>query len=280
MHTWPKNKRIAVTVCVMLELWSEGNAPQYGPNTTSLKPGTVDHSRIAWSHYGATEGVWRFLRILERQKVPATFLPSGRVLELYPDAIRAIDKAGHTLAAHSYTQDTILSQLSAEEEHAVIKRCASLFEGVLGRRPEGWGSPVVSFTPHTNDFLVDEGFRWHVDVYDSDLPRVIDTKKGRIVSIPNSDYSDNRVLKGNPLDLFDVYREAFDYLYKNEPGSMLGLAFHCHTGGRPLIAAMLDKILGYIGQHEDVWFARHGDLAQWALDNDNRSTYAARQRGA
>lgn len=279
---WPNGKRLAVSISVMLELWSEGNAPQYGPNTSSLKPGTVDHSRIAWSHYGAKEGAWRLMRILERHGVPATFSPSGRVLELYPDLIRAIHGDGHTLAAHSYTQDSILSQMTPEQERAVIARCVSLFEDVTGARPEGWSSPVVSFTPHTAGILVEQGFRWHVDVYDADLPRIIDTGKGTIVGIPNSDFSDNRVLRGSPLDLFDAYRETFDYLYRHEPGAMLSLAFHGHTGGRPLISSMLDKVIGYFRQFPDVWFARHGELAQWAIDNDMRgqATYGTRFRNA
>jgi hypothetical protein len=44
-----------------------------------------------------------------------------------------------------------------------------------------------------------------------------------------------------------------------------------------MIAAQLDKILAHFRRHPDVWFARHGELAQWAFDNDVRApTYAAR----
>lgn len=267
---WPNGKRLAITVGVMLELWTEGKAPQYGPNTSSLKPGTLDHARIDWSHYGAREGVWRLKGILDRHDVPATFWPSGRVLELYPEAIRAIDRspAGHTLGGHSYTQDSILSQMSPEDERAVVKRCVDLFQGLLGRRPEGWSCPLVSYTPHTAGILAEQGFRWHVDIYDADLPRKVSTPHGVIVGIPNTNYSDNRVLHGSPLDLFETHRQTFDYLRENEPGAMMSLVFHCHTGGRPLVAAMLDKLLGYFKQFPDVWFARHGELAQWALDKD------------
>ena len=267
---WPKGKRIAIAISVMVELWSDGASPQYGPNTSSLKAGTVDHSRIAWASYGAREGAWRLMRILDHHSVPATFSPSGRVFELYPELIRAIHGSGHTLAAHSYTQDTILSQLSPEQERAVIQRCVSLYENVTGARPQGWSSPVVSYTPHTAELLAEHGFKWHVDLYDTDLPRIIRTGKGDIVGIPNSDFSDNRVLKSNPLDLFDAYKGTFDYLYRHEPGSLISLAFHGHTGGRPVIAAMLDKVIAYYRDHPDVWFVRHGELAQWAVDNGMR----------
>jgi hypothetical protein len=59
---------------------------------------------------------------------------------------------------------------------------------------------------------------------------------------------------------------------------MLVLGFHCHSGARPVVAPMLDKLLKHFKQFPDVWFARHGELAQWALDNDqsSRSTYPLR----
>jgi len=275
---WPNGKRIAILVQVMAELWPQGKAPQYGPNTTTLKPGTIDYSRIAWSHYGGTEGIWRMLRILDKHQVPGTFAPNARVLEMFPEAIKAVRASGHTLAGHAYTQDEILSQMTPDEQRAVIRRTVRLFEDLLGWRPEGWSSPVVSVTPDTAPILVEEGFRWHVDLYDSDLPRKIQTPKGVIVGMPSIDFSDNRVLRGSPLDLYDVYSEMFDYLYENEPGSMLVLGFHCHAGARPVVAPMLDKLLKYFKKFPDVWFARHGELAQWALDNDqsSRSTYPLR----
>jgi len=47
---------------------------------------------------------------------------------------------------------------------------------------------------------------------------------------------------------------------------MLPLAIHSHWGGRPLVAAMLQKILEYYGQYSDVWFARSSEIAQWMID--------------
>lgn len=275
---WPNGKRVAVTITVMVELWSEGNGPGYGPQTVPLKSGTIDHARIAWGSYGAKEGVWRLLRILNRWKVPATFGLSGRVLELYPDMVKAVRRLGHSFAAHSYTQDTNFAYMTPEEQRAVVRRCLSLFADVIGIAPEGWMSAGARFTPHTAGILAEERLLWHGDIIDADLPRKIQTDKGVIVGIPQSDFVDNRVLHGNPMTLFDVYKETFDYLYRQEPGGMLSLLFHSHNGGRPLYAAMLDKIIEYLFRFPDVWFARHGELAQWALDNDvqTQGNYASR----
>ena len=80
------------------------------------------------------------------------------------------------------------------------------------------------------------------------MPRKITTKSGSLIALPVSDFADNRVLRGSPLDFYDVYRETFDYLHEHEPMAMLPIAMHSHWGGRPLMAAMLQKILTHYSQ--------------------------------
>ena len=40
---------------------------------------------------------------------------------------------------------------------------------------------------------------------------------------------------------------------------------HAHFGGRPLMSAMLHELLRYMKNFPDVWFARHDEVARWAL---------------
>ena len=47
----------------------------------------------------------------------------------------------------------------------------------------------------------------------TDLPIRLDTKHGPIAAVPNSDFTDNRVLRSSPRDLWDVYKGTFDYLH-------------------------------------------------------------------
>ena len=83
--------------------------------------------------------------------------------------------------------------------------------------------------------------------------------------MPTSDFSDNRVMRASPRDLYDAHRGTFDYLRENEPIAMLVLVIHCQFGGRPLITAVMQEVLKYIAKSRDVWFARHEELARWAL---------------
>jgi peptidoglycan/xylan/chitin deacetylase (PgdA/CDA1 family) len=258
----PEGKRVAVCITVLLETWSEGNAPSYSVQTTALKPGTVNHAGISWAGYGGREGVWRILRTLERHALPATFFTNARCVEVFPEAVRAVTESGHDLAGHAYTQDGLLTYMDADEERATIHRSLDLLNSVARKPVTGWLSPVLAFTPRTAGLLAEAGLRWHSDVNDADVPRIVTTPAGPIVAIPNSDFTDNRVLRGSPRDYVDVYRHTLDYLREHEEGSFLAIALHCQFGGRPMMVAALDEILQYFTRCPDVWVARHDEVAQ------------------
>lgn len=275
--SWPNGKRIAVALTVMFETWADDTSPTYSVQATHLKPGSVDHAGHAWSTYGGRVGVWRTLATLNRWQMPATFFTNARCAELYPDAVRTIVTEGHELGGHAYTQDALLAYMGPEDQADTIHRSLGLLEEVGGARPTGWLSPVLAFTPETVGFLAAEGLSWHADVTYLDLPHCIETDHGTIAAVPNSDFTDNRVLRASPMDLVDVYRSTFDYLYEHEPMSLLALTLHCQFGGRPMVIAAFDQIMQHITAHDDVWLARHCELGQWALDNEvTEDTYRRR----
>ncbi len=262
---WPGNKKLTVMVTVMFEIWSEGKAPPYPPMTTSLKPGTPDLLGISWSQYGGKTGIWRFMRIFDETDVRATVCLNAKAAEVFPEAVTELNKRGHEIAGHSYTQDLVLPYLSAGEEKEVIQRCKRIIENAVGVAPVGWFSPVAAPTVHTADLLADEGFLWHGDYNDRDLPYVRETPHGKLVALAHSDFTDNRTLRSSPRDFYNVYKDTFDYLYEHEGPSLLNLTVHTHFGGRPMMSAMLYQLLHYMKGFPDVWFARHDEVARWTL---------------
>lgn len=265
---WPNNARMAVVMTCLLENWSEGKGPPFSVQTTSLRPGTPDRAAMTWGTYGGRAGVWRLLKILNENRIPATFVANARALELNPAAATQIVRSGHEIAGHSYAQDDLLAYLDPQQEKEIIQRCVRIIGDIAGTRPTGWLSPVLASTERTETILADEGFLWYGDYNHIDLPFVVPVGQKSIVALPHTDFADHRVLRQNPRDWFDVYKDTFDYLYANEPTSYLNITVHCHFGGRPLIAAHVDKILKYIRGFSDVWIVRHDELAQWILDND------------
>ena len=265
IQRWAHDSKLAVLITVMFETWAPGKAPSYSPMTSPLKEGTVDRLGISWAQYGGKTGIWRIMRTLDNLGLRATICVSGRAVELFPDAIRELSRKGHEIAGHSYTQDMIASYATVEEEREVIKKCSRIIEGAVGVKPVGWLSPRATPTQHTPDCLSEEGFLWHGDYNDTDLPYVVTTARGPLVAIPHSDFTDNRVLRASPRDFFQVYKDTFDFLYETEPVGMINFTVHAHFGGRPLMAAMLAKALQYMKGFSKVWFARHDEIARWVL---------------
>jgi allantoinase len=275
--SWPNGKRVAVAVTVMFETWSDGKAPPYSVQATALRPGSEDFAGKAWSTYGGRVGVWRILRTLDRWGIPATFFTNAAAAELYPDATKQIVKSGHELGGHAIYQDELLAYQTPDEQRLTIASSLDTLEEIGGQRPTGWLSPVLAFTPETVGLLAEAGLEWHADVTYIDLPHRVQTEHGVIAAVPNSDFTDNRVLKSNTKDLFDVHTETFDYQYEHEPMSLIALTLHCQFGGRPMVISMFDRILQHIAKHDDVWFARHSELGRWAMEADvEEHTYADR----
>lgn len=262
---WPKSKRLAIAINVDLEVWSEGKAPSYSVQTSSVDAGHVNHGGIAWSRYGGTSGVWLILGMLKRHGIPANFSINAACTELFPDAVKAIHAAGFEIAGHGYTQDQLLAHMTPDEERATIGKCLDALERATGVRPTGWVTPVHAHTEHTIGFLADQGVLWHNEAAHADVPHAISINGRRMVAIPGSDYTDNRVLKTAPHLLLETYKRTFDYLYANEPMSYLALSIHSQFGGRPLMIAVFDELITYFKSFPDVWIASHGQIARHVL---------------
>lgn len=265
-HRWPNENRIAIIVSVLLESWSEGKHPAYFPRTTPLKPGASDLSASRWAEYGGNEGIWRIASALGERGVPATVFCNALSAERYPDAVRHLARSGFDVAGHGYAQDQYLLDYPPQEQGALIRKSLDILERTSGARPQGWVTPVYGNDRHTTTLLVEEGVKWHCDALDYSLPRLEQTPAGPIVAIPWSEFVDNRVQRGNPRAYYEVYADTFDYLYTREHGALLHLAIHAHFGGRPLVTAMLHKILDHFERHAAVWFARHAEVARHAAE--------------
>ena len=121
--TWPNGSKIAVALTVMFETWPEGKWPPYAAQRWQPKPGALDHQSISFARYGGKAGIWRILNILDKAGMPATFCTNAHSVEVYPEAAAQVVKCGHDFAAHGYTQDAHLADMTAEQEQSTIRRC-------------------------------------------------------------------------------------------------------------------------------------------------------------
>jgi len=261
--TWPGGRKIAVLVSYMLETWSPGKWPGYFTRTSALKPGYIDIAGVEWSQYGGREGAWRIMSILDKHNAPGSMVLNGHSAEIYPELVKAAVERGQPLVAHGYLQDELLRYLEPAAEREVIRKSLDAIEKSAGRRPIAWASQMYGHTENTREILVQEKVQWTHDALDTSGPYRASTPHGSIMLFPWTDFVDNRVLRADPGGLFSAQKDAFDYLYRNESFGIVHIGLHSHVGGRPTMAAQLDKLLNYFKQHDDVWYTTSEDIVLW-----------------
>jgi peptidoglycan-N-acetylglucosamine deacetylase len=85
--------------------------------------------------------------------------------------------------------------------------------------------------------LVEIAANWYLD----DLPPMMFIEKS-----PNS--------HGfvNPRDIEEMWRDQFDWVYANMDYAVFAFTIHPDVSGRPQVLLMLERLIGYLNQHEGV----------------------------
>jgi peptidoglycan/xylan/chitin deacetylase (PgdA/CDA1 family) len=127
-------------------------------------------------HASVTQTLPRVLALLGEAGVRATFFVEGLNAELYPDALRSIDEAGHEVAFHGWQHERWADLDPAEERESFERGVTAL--DALGLRPVGFRPPGGELTPATPGLLREFGFE-----YCSPLGTLVEMRDG-IVLLP------------------------------------------------------------------------------------------------
>jgi peptidoglycan/xylan/chitin deacetylase (PgdA/CDA1 family) len=263
---WPKDRPLAVSVSVMLEGWEAPDAPGMGPMGNVLRPGTVDLQARSWADYGAKVGAWRLLDLLDQQETKAVFYTSGVVARQYPALPAAIVGRGHSVSAHGWSQGTLPAYLTAEQEAADIARCAAVIKETTRSAPAGWLSPRCTPSERTARLLAEQGFRFHAEMFDSDLPYRIETDSGSLVGVPFTMEVNDMPLyvrHGNEPDAFTrtLSRIVEGWPRLGSPFACLDITLHAHVFGRPYGALAFLDSLAVVKRSQHCWLTDHARLA-------------------
>jgi peptidoglycan/xylan/chitin deacetylase (PgdA/CDA1 family) len=276
-ENWPSGKRVAA----LLTFDTQGDVDATVPGFENKWVGyedRINYCDVTMRQYDVLEGVPRILRILDKYGVKATFPTCGLTCEWYPDLIKEIAAGGHEVAVHGFHHVPLL-QLDPDGERAEIERATEAVAAVIGEQPKGWRCPLYSITEHTLDFLRDFGYVWDSDFHDQDFPYVL-SKDGRtIVEIPagHDDWTLYLMLGpgtiqmgGTPYGTADgvlgTMKAEFDILYEesaDEP-RVFQFCMHPKITGRPFRAAVLDRLIAYLQEHDGMWFPTCAELAALA----------------
>jgi peptidoglycan/xylan/chitin deacetylase (PgdA/CDA1 family) len=271
---WPNGARIGIVFNIAYEAWSPGKAPPIGPMGNVLQPGYFDTNAHSWASYGAVRGIQRLLKIAAANGVRTSVMVSGVLAERFPDTVRAIRDGGHEIVAHSYGMDVIPVYLDEPAEIDNIRRNTRLLEKAAGVRPIGWISPRGTGSLATPRLLAAEGYRWHGDCNDDDLPAILEFANGprtrSIVAIPlTMDLNDlphsNRY--GGSAEAFVAKcRAAFEGAARADDAPfMLDVTAHTHVYGRPAGAWAFDACMKIANATEGVWVGTRAEAITHAL---------------
>lgn len=273
---WPNGRKIGIVFNIAYEAWSEGKAPGIGPMGNVLQPGYFDTNAHSWASYGATRGIQRLLRIAENNGVRTSVMVNGILAERRPDTVADVHGRGHEIVAHSYGMDVIPVYLDEVAERQNVRRTTHLIQQVTGERPVGWISPRGTGSLITPRVLAEEGYLWHGDCNDDDLPAVLEFEGDsggdapRIVAIPlTMDVNDlpHCIRYGNsPASLVEHFREVLEgALRADDAPFMLDVTAHTHVFGRPAGAWAYDAMMKIALGCSDAWIGTRREIADYAL---------------
>lgn len=280
---WPGGARVAVSLVFNYEEGAESSieAGDLRDEDVSIFGGwSSDPTRRSlmkesFFEYGSRVGVWRYLGMLAKYGVPATFMACGAALERNPDAAKAIARDGHEICAHGYRWRGTVG-MTPEQERAEIRATVQAIEQTAGVRPVGW-YVREGITENTRGILVDEGFLYDSNSYSDDLPYFVDAGSTDHLVVPYAgDTNDGRFWGSGSFatadEFFASMRDSLDFLATESDGvpRMLSVGVHLRIGGRPSVAIAVKRFIEYALARDDVWFATREQIATWWIDHAPR----------
>ena len=241
-------------------------------------------------------GVPRLLKLFERLQIKTTWFIPGHSIETFPEQMQAVAAAGHEIGAHGYSHENPIA-MTRQQEADVLDKSIELITQLAGKKPTGYVAPWWEFSNVTNELLIERGIRYDHSLMHHDFQpyrvRVGDqwTKidyskqarewmkplvRGRetdLIEIPANWYLDDLppmmfIKKApnshgfvNPRQIEEMWRDQFDWVYREYDYAIFPITIHPDVSGRPQVLLMLERLFEYIAGHKGVRFVRMEEMA-------------------
>ena len=224
--------------------------------------------------YGPLEGVPRILRLLEKYELPATFFIPGATCDHHAEVTERIAAAGHELGHHGYYHEAP-SQIDESQERAMIERGLDALERVAGVKPRGYRSPSWELSDQTLSLLQEYGFVYDASQLARDRPHWVNDgeRSTQIVEVPSAwelcdaahflfAYTPTYLAgMSAPSKVEEIWKGDFDGLYQEGDDACYVLTMHPEIMGRPHRMQLLERTINYILDHDGIWWATMGEIA-------------------
>ena len=251
---------------------------------------------ISRGMFAGEVGTPRLLKLFDKLSISTTWFIPGHSIETFPVESKMIVDAGHEVGLHGYSHENPIA-MTPEQEEAVLTKCIDLITTLTGKRPTGYVAPWWEFSHVTNELLLKNGIkydhrlmhrdfecyyvrvgdRWtkidYTQPADLWMKALVRGHETDLVEIPASWYLDDlppmMFIKNspnshgfvNPRDIEEMWRDQFDYVYREYDEAVFPITIHPDVSGRPQVLLMLERLTNYIRSHPGVEFRTFDQIA-------------------
>ena len=241
-------------------------------------------------------GSIRLLDMFDKYKLKTTWFIPGHSVETFPEQMKEVARRGHEIGMHGYSHENPIA-MTREQETAVLDRSLALITELAGKRPTGYVAPWWEFSPVTNELLLERGIKYDHSLMHNDFHpyyvRVGDSwtkidyskhpdhwmkplvrgKETPLVEIPANWYLDDLppmmfIKKSpnshgfvNPRDIEQMWRDQFDWVYREHDYAVFTMTIHPDVSGRPQVLLMHERLIEHINSHEGVDWCTFDQIA-------------------
>lgn len=257
---WPGAKKLAVYVALGLEDYRFGEG-----ESEDLLPGVAqpDLVNASWRDYGNRVGAFRLIDRLQRFGISPAILLNTALYDSAPDLLELARKVGAEIVGHGISNSDSLAGMDEADETRYLRAVADRIEREEGAPPLGWSSPWLTQTTRTPELLVDNGYRYLLDLRLDDRPVRLNTERGELLAMPYAlELNDSSSIVGRGVsasEFADMIIDEFDELLaaaRDEP-LVMSIVVHSFISGAPFRLRQLTRALEHIAHHgNEVWFTQ------------------------
>jgi peptidoglycan-N-acetylglucosamine deacetylase len=242
-------------------------------------------------------GTMRLLELFSRWGVKTSWFVPGHSIETFPEQMKRVAAAGHELGVHGYSHENPIA-LTPDQEEAILIKCIGLIEQLTGSKPRGYVAPWWELSSATAGLLLKHGFlydhsmfhddftpyyvrvgdRWtkidysqHPDTWMKPLQRGSETN---LIEMPASWYLDDLppmmfIKKApnshgfvNPRHLEEIWRDQFDWVYREMEYAVFPITIHPDVAGKPQVLLMLERLYQHMSGRPGVRFMPLVEMAE------------------
>ena len=242
-------------------------------------------------------GAPRLLKLFAKYGLRTSWFIPGHSAETFPDQMKAVADAGHEIGLHGYSHENPIA-MTPKQEEAVLDKSIEVLTRLSGKRPTGYVAPWWEFSPVTAELLQKKGILYDHSLMNDDFhpfyvrvgdrwtridygkpaetwmkPLVRGTETD-LVGIPASWYLDDlppmMFIKKSPNShgfvaprhLETIWRDQFDWVYREHDYAVFPVTIHPDVSGRPHVLLMLERLLEHMKRQPGVHFTTFDDVAR------------------